>query len=211
MGNVRTRVYFGEPTPIGEQRKYLDRPDPGRLFFISPPPSPPIGWEAKPEDPPNKDVHASDLADALVKLSGRMHHSPYADESPVDHQDTTDRGTAPRHSDKGESRSEAPLRVMGPPDDADVPSPSGAKPNPAAVAPTSARNRSRSSTIIYDPEAHGDSPALPAVMVEDTTMDFMDGDDDGGLGAEAEAAAERQPKKIIAHTSRPPLELMENA
>ena len=60
---------------------------------------------------------------------------------------------------------------------------------------TSGRTRSRSSTVIYDPEAHGDSPALPAVKVEDYTAD-----EDVRLDTDA--------KKIIAHTSRPPVELM---
>lgn len=51
--------------------QHLKAPDTGRLFFISPPPSPPHGWESKQEDPPNKEVHADDLAAALHKLNAR--------------------------------------------------------------------------------------------------------------------------------------------
>jgi Calcipressin len=193
LGNVRTRVYFGEPTPIGEQKKYLDRPDAGRLFFISPPPSPPVGWEVREEDPPNKDVVASDLAEALVKLSGKLHSSDPVEETPSD-QDEKAGGAEPPNS-------KPPLRVTAPPSDTDA---SASKHSPTGGA-SSAKNRSRSSTILYDPEMHGDSPALPAVMVEDTTMDGVDADgdetDDGAL----------EGKTILAHTSRPPVELMEVA
>lgn len=196
LGDVRTRVYFGEPTPIGEQKKYLDRPDAGRLFFISPPPSPPVGWEAREEDPPNKDVVASDLAEALVKLSGKMHGAD-ADNSPVSEEEK-DAGHGTR---AGSQKSKPPLRVTAPSDN----DPSNSKFTPTS-APSSARNRSRSSTILYDPEAHGDSPALPAVMVEDTTVD-------GTPDVEDAAPLDDIPpegRTIIAHTSRPPVELMEN-
>src|SRR3954454_15039086 len=82
LGETRARVYFGEPTAIGEEKKYLERPDAGRLFFISPPPSPPVGWEIRHEDPPNKEVYAEDLAEKLAKLSGKM--GPTIDETEDD-------------------------------------------------------------------------------------------------------------------------------
>lgn len=66
------KVYFGEPTPIEPKDEHLNLPDAGKLFFISPPPSPPHGWEVKLEGAPNKQVHAEDLAEALAKL----HHRP---------------------------------------------------------------------------------------------------------------------------------------
>lgn len=71
MGH-RTRVYFGAHTPTHARDEHLALPDAGKLFFISPPPSPPHGWEMRLEDAPNKQVHAEDLADALAKL----HHRP---------------------------------------------------------------------------------------------------------------------------------------
>ncbi|KAK7427543.1 hypothetical protein QQZ08_005986 [Neonectria magnoliae] len=70
------KVYFGQPTPIEVRDEHLALPDAGKLFFISPPPSPPHDWEVRLEDAPNKLVHAEDLAEALAKL----HHRP----GPVD-------------------------------------------------------------------------------------------------------------------------------
>jgi hypothetical protein len=140
----RVRVYFGHRTQIEPKDEHLPLPDAGKLFFISPPPSPPHGWEMKLEDAPNKLVHAEDLAEALAKL----HHRPRNDfpASPV-----SDAEEGPR--------------------------------------------RSRSSTLIYDPQEHGNSPGLPAIQVDDTT-----GDDD--------ISPIEQEKPIFAHTSRPPVELM---
>lgn len=72
--NDRVRIYFGEPTPLlGEQGEdqHLKAPSLGKLLFISPPPSPPAGWEIREEEPPNKDVHAEDLQRALAGLSGQ--------------------------------------------------------------------------------------------------------------------------------------------
>ncbi|KAI9934984.1 hypothetical protein AWENTII_005468 [Aspergillus wentii] len=68
---VRTKIYFGEPTPILDEEhgpKLLQAPQSDKLFFISPPPSPPHGWVMRTEEPPNKEVHASDLAQALAQL-----------------------------------------------------------------------------------------------------------------------------------------------
>jgi len=48
--------------------QHLQAPKSEKLFFISPPPSPPHGWEIKNEQPPNKEVHAEDLAHALARL-----------------------------------------------------------------------------------------------------------------------------------------------
>jgi Calcipressin len=205
---VRARVYFGEPTPIGEQKKYLDRPDAGRLFFISPPPSPPVGWQVREEGPPNKDVHASDLAEALGKLSGKMEKVDVVEESsPVDRENMAI-SEATTDPDGCDLKSKPPLHVSAPTNE----DASGCKPTSAGGA-NNVRNRSRSSTVIYDPEAHGDSPALPAVMVEDTTMDDLD-DDSGEDDDEAAATLDGaiwEGKKIIAPTARPPVELMENS
>lgn len=145
MGNV-VKVYFGQPTSIETRDEHLPLPDAGKLFFISPPPSPPHGWEMKLEDAPNKQVHAEDLAEALAKL----HHRPQTD---------------------------LPASPMS--DSAD----------------SVGRGRSGSSTTIYKPEDHGNSPNLPAVTVEDCD-DCM-----SPLVVE---------KPILAHTARPPVELMES-
>ncbi|KAF7870499.1 hypothetical protein EAF04_004243 [Stromatinia cepivora] len=148
----QVRVYFGQPTSISPKDTHLNLPDAGKLFFISPPPSPPHGWQMKMEDAPNKQVHAEDLAEALAKL----HHRP-----------NTDLPASPL-SDNGSTASSK-----------------------------NGRGRSASMTTIYDPQAHGFSPNLPAIAVEDTT-----GDDWGMSPLETE-------KPILAHTARPPVELME--
>jgi hypothetical protein len=86
----RIRVYFGAETKITTQEdQHLKAPSTGKLFFISPPPSPPHGWESRLEDAPNKEVHAEDLADALHKLS-----SVPEDES-VQHVEQVEQQTAP--------------------------------------------------------------------------------------------------------------------
>lgn len=68
--NIIPRIYFGEPTPIMSENgpKLLEAPQSTKMFFISPPPSPPHGWMMRNEDPPNKEVHAHDLAQALANL-----------------------------------------------------------------------------------------------------------------------------------------------
>jgi len=70
MGAI-VKVYFGAHTNIEPRDEHLNLPDAGKLFFISPPPSPPHGWEVKLEDAPNKQVHAEDLAEALAKLHSK--------------------------------------------------------------------------------------------------------------------------------------------
>ncbi|KAL4402541.1 calcium-dependent protein serine/threonine phosphatase regulator [Malassezia pachydermatis] len=77
------RVYFDRPTPLvllpsGEyvpartleaSKPYLEPPAPEREFLISPPGSPPVGWEPRSEDRPNTDTLAEDLIEALQALS----------------------------------------------------------------------------------------------------------------------------------------------
>ncbi|PWW77549.1 Calcipressin [Tuber magnatum] len=64
----RARVYFGEHTPVQPVDQHLQAPESKKLFFISPPPSPPRGWELRNEGPPNAVVVAEDLAQALARL-----------------------------------------------------------------------------------------------------------------------------------------------
>lgn len=157
------RVYFGQPTPItASQDVHLALPDAGKLFFISPPPSPPHGWEMKMEDAPNKMVHADDLADALAKL--RHHAGPNpGNYSPISPADSNTAG------------------VFG------------------------SRQRSRSSTLIFQPQPPvegGESPNLPCVTVDDMTDEPAD---------ISPVFASMESKPIMAHTSRPPVELMHHA
>jgi len=140
----RVKVYFGQPTSIEIKDEHLPLPDAGKLFFISPPPSPPHGWEMQLEAEPNKQVHAEDLAEALAKL----HAKP-----------KTDMPASP-------------------------------------ISDVEGRQKSGSTTTIFIPSQHGYSPNLPAISVEDMT-------------GENEISPIEQEKPILAHTSRPPIELMQ--
>lgn len=126
------------------------------------------------EDPPNKEVHADDLMHKLAKLTGRMEQP----ESPVDGQIlVTGEELAKLKTNGSHRRALSGVSESG---------------SPTADSP---RGRSRSSTLIYDPKAHGDSPNLPAVMLE--TED------------DSEVELDTQSKSLMAHTARPPVELMQ--
>ena len=158
----RVRVYFGEATPIEPVDQHLHAPQSQKMFFISPPPSPPFGWEMKNEGPPNKEVHADDLAAALAKLHARP---------------------GPRGDLHNTSGSE----------DTNMDTNSGERDDDSAEG----RTRRGSKSVVYHPGDHGDSPHLPAVMVEDTT--------------DGEGSQDSNETVIMAHTARPPVELMSDA
>jgi hypothetical protein len=184
---VRARIYFGEPTPIentedAKRKKLLEAPQSQKMFFISPPPSPPHGWVMRNEEPPNKEVHASDLADALARLgtAGQQQSDSSDPLSPV----------SVASSSEGAQRESTP---------------SVARNNGSWSSSAEGTRRSRSSTLIYHPNAHGGSPNLPAVMVEDTSIvENADIDDDELMIGSSDGEG----TKILAHTARPPLELM---
>lgn len=72
--NIKT--HFGKHTPLYEAASddpHLKLPDQGRLFFISPPPSPPAGWISQLESAPNTETFHSDLHQALSSLSEASH------------------------------------------------------------------------------------------------------------------------------------------
>ncbi|KAJ5776174.1 uncharacterized protein N7511_001185 [Penicillium nucicola] len=175
--NVRPRIYFGEPTALldGGRPKLLEAPQVDKLFFISPPPSPPHGWVMRNEDPPNREVHATDLAHALSQLK-------------------TDQSQ--------------PAVAAAPADPATPVSITSDKRTPSWPMMGS-QQRSRSSTIIYHPEDHGDSPNLPAVMVEDMTFTVEDMDMEEDEMDIDMSPIEMSLKKMPPKTSRPPVELME--
>lgn len=159
----RCRVYFGQPTPLDvSPNTHLALPDAGKLFFISPPPSPPHDWEQRVEGAPNKEVHAEDLAEALARLHHTRAAAVAAEQSPV--------------------------------------SPVEGK-SPGGFGPSPRQARSRSSTLIFNPENHGSSPNLPCVLVDDMT----DGPEDS---VSLSDVVEPLP---LTHTSRPPVELMNDA
>ena len=148
------KIYFGEPTPLEilDEERFLKAPKSQKMFFISPPPSPPMGWEMHEEGAPNEMVLAEDLASALEGLNSRTKSRAWAN------------GGLEDDGSEGEDGK---------------------------------KRRSGTGTFVYHPEDHGGKEGLPAVMVEDTT------------GHEDEDEEDRP--KILAHTARPPVELMDNA
>ena len=82
--DCRVRIYFGAETKIEPQDQHLKAPMADKQFFISPPPSPPHGWEMRNEDPPNKEVHAEDLAVALSRLHARDRRRSSVDEMDIE-------------------------------------------------------------------------------------------------------------------------------
>ncbi|EIN07932.1 Calcipressin [Punctularia strigosozonata HHB-11173 SS5] len=71
---VTLRVFRADPTPIlagsseGPSDNHLRPPPLEKNFLISPPGSPPVGWEPIQEEPPNATPLADDLIHALQKL-----------------------------------------------------------------------------------------------------------------------------------------------
>ncbi|WEW57222.1 hypothetical protein PRK78_002684 [Emydomyces testavorans] len=180
LGNkVQAKVYFGEHTPVedvevAKKRKLLEAPQVDKLFFISPPPSPPHGWILRNEEPPNKEVHASDLVEALNRLGRSNSTPPVMPETPG-------------------SIADVPMQDVGQ---------ESSRTSSKTTTAFPSQQRSRSSTLIYHPEEHGRSPNLPAVMVEDTSID------PGTSDSETDISPIEGSRRILAHTSRPPVELM---
>jgi hypothetical protein len=85
--DCQVKTYFANHTNLSPTSQHLAAPKSDKLFFISPPPSPPHDWEVRNEGPPNKSVHPEDLADALSKLHARNVTAPDAME--VDEPSTT--------------------------------------------------------------------------------------------------------------------------
>jgi hypothetical protein len=73
---INLRVYRADPNPLlpmtsidlVPEANYLRPPDIEKNFLISPPGSPPVGWEPIKEEPPNAAPLADDLMAALRKL-----------------------------------------------------------------------------------------------------------------------------------------------
>ena len=214
--NIRTRIYFGEHTPIegtdeeARQRKFLEAPHSQKLFFISPPPSPPAGWTMRNEGPPNKQVHATDLAEALAVLNteheaGQFQHTE-SDNTFI----STLNPLTPLSASDDKDMTTAPAPILPLYNNNSNTAISGSDSSTGSVG------RSRSSTLIYHPSDHGGCPSLPAVMVEDTSLERrrdeeygnkdiemrMDTDDSGSIGLDGR-------RKAFAPTARPPVELIQ--
>ena len=90
------RVYFASETPLStlpdgmlcptrslDGVQYLEPPPPVREFLISPPGSPPVGWEPVAEESPNTKTLAEDLMKALTRLAEEQSAEERAAEGPV--------------------------------------------------------------------------------------------------------------------------------
>lgn len=81
-------------------------------------------------------------------------------------------------------------------------------PSPTHLESPVTRRRTGSSTIVYHPDDHGDSPALPAISVEDTTESPVDLDSPDAMeGIEGPIQLQKAQGKTLS-TARPPVELM---
>ena len=68
------RAIFGPVTDPTTEPEMLAVPTTDKNFLISPPGSPPVGWEPIREDPPNRDTLADDLMKALADLRDTGSH-----------------------------------------------------------------------------------------------------------------------------------------
>jgi len=68
----------------------LAAPESKKLFFISPPPSPPHGWELRNEEPPNTVVVAEDLAHALARLTTKRPPPVFQEATEQNHTEAAD-------------------------------------------------------------------------------------------------------------------------
>ncbi|SPO21014.1 uncharacterized protein UTRI_00491 [Ustilago trichophora] len=68
------RAMFGPITDPATEPETLAVPTTDKNFLISPPGSPPVGWEPIREDPPNRDTLAEDLMKALADLRDTGSH-----------------------------------------------------------------------------------------------------------------------------------------
>ncbi|PWN47635.1 Calcipressin-domain-containing protein [Violaceomyces palustris] len=74
-GTPFLKVVYGRFTsPTETQPSSLSVPSTDKNFLISPPGSPPVGWEPIREDPPNRDTLAEDLMRALGELRDTQSH-----------------------------------------------------------------------------------------------------------------------------------------
>ncbi|KAK0513852.1 hypothetical protein JMJ35_003574 [Cladonia borealis] len=138
----RPRIYFGYPTPLLSdlpKDQHLKAPSLGKVLFISPPPSPPCGWEIREEEPPNKEIIAADLAKALAGLSG-------SGLSGSDLSGSGETGNGNNGEEKYSPMSEEERGELGLVGD----------------------GRGRRGSLVYHPGLHGVKEDLPAVMVVDT-------------------------------------------
>ncbi|KAJ1654640.1 hypothetical protein IWQ61_005469 [Dispira simplex] len=102
---VHAYYYQIDPSdPTVRTKDYLRLPENERLWLISPPGSPPVGWEQELEEPPNTDQLPDELHQALLDLGDgrlclRCSGNTYAPENDIRHthsdgEETTTSGTS---------------------------------------------------------------------------------------------------------------------
>jgi len=189
---IGVRISFARPVPVvvahgsdgsdGEgngvvTKKYLKAPTVDKLHFISPPPSPPAGWEVRFEDPPNKTTHPDDLVRGI--WGGFAGTEMANSSSPTDHVAMSGIDDAERSA----SHTEEGVRVER------------RSSSTTYFYDTTQRRNSDSSSHMVD---NGNVPVALADEADDVLVIHVNHPDD--------EAAEQQPapKTIIAHTARPP-------
>jgi hypothetical protein len=67
--NNTLKAYYTKETALQDTELRLQLPDKGKLWLISPPPSPPVGWASRIESEPNKEMYfdTTQLKEALEK------------------------------------------------------------------------------------------------------------------------------------------------
>ncbi|KAI5698972.1 protein sarah isoform X2 [Diaphorina citri] len=76
FASSKINVYFVQPmTPFDSADQHLQPPAPTKQFLISPPSSPPVGWEPRPESEPLVNY---DLLAAIASLTPGLSHELHA-------------------------------------------------------------------------------------------------------------------------------------
>ncbi|CAD6886454.1 unnamed protein product [Tilletia controversa] len=202
------RVYHGPPSSVllaSHSDDALAVPTTDKNFLISPPGSPPVGWEPIKEDPPNRDTLAWDLMKALGDLrdQGGAVHSWKAAPLVAHDEGGASKGTGGKtttgkmgHGRKG---SLGPPSLVIPPSEAKVSRRQAAFPGSTQARPTPFMDRIAQA----QPQAHPDQPKAEALSPTDhaddavlisvpgvTVQAFEDGSDD----EDAERRAQLQPR-----------------
>lgn len=73
------KLFYGAHNNTSSQQEHLQLPDRGKLWLISPPPSPPADWVPQQEDPPNREMFFSseELHQALQSMERRNSNASY--------------------------------------------------------------------------------------------------------------------------------------
>lgn len=118
------RVYYGPYTSEDQlqhpQSTSLTVPPLDKNFLISPPGSPPVGWEQIKEDPPNTETLAADLMSALQDLQLGQ-NTPKEHSQPSSVRETTPQNSRPSSPTNEPVPHQADTLIIPSPDDASFP------------------------------------------------------------------------------------------